>query len=230
MTCHSLKLMHANVCHANTEHGAFIAWIKREETDVVIVQEVDDVWDGALTQLHDTYPFFETQPRPGGSGMSLYSRIAFERLPFASPEGAVRPGILVKLKLGGVAVSLLSIHPRAPIKRGHFERRNAMLAAAAEFLQNLPAPKICVGDLNTSLWSPYYYSFVRQTGLINARKGFGLLPSWPTFMIFGWAMIPIDHCLVSDEIRVIRAKTGEKIGSDHLPLVIELEIEHRETI
>jgi endonuclease/exonuclease/phosphatase (EEP) superfamily protein YafD len=221
---YSLKLMHANVYRANTGHEAFIALVRREEPDVVIIQEVDEVWDGALKGLRKQYPFFESLPRSGGSGMALYSRIAFERTPFVSPEGDVRPGISVNLEIEGAIASLLAVHPRAPIRRGHFLRRNAMLAAAAAHLQNLPAPKICIGDLNTSFWSPYYRCLAQQTGMINARKGFGLLPSWPTFMIFGWAMIPIDHCLVSDDVRVVRARTGERIGSDHLPLIVELEI------
>lgn len=102
-----------------------------------------------------------------------------------------------------------------------------MLAAAAACLQDLPEPKICIGDLNISLWSPIYQSFRKQTKLRNVREGIGLLPSWPTFMGFGWLMIPIDHCLVSHDIRVMRAQTGERIGSDHLPLIIELEIDAR---
>jgi len=43
-------------------------------------------------------------------------------------------------------------------------------------------------------------------------------------MGFGWLMIPIDHCLVSRGIRVVKAQAGERIGSDHLPLIVELEI------
>jgi hypothetical protein len=55
-------------------------------------------------------------------------------------------------------------------------------------------------------------------------------PGWRHEHIVEWLMIPIDHCLVSDDIRVIMALLGEPIGSDQLPLIIELEIEKpRET-
>ncbi len=219
-----LKLVFANVYRLNTAYDAFTALVKRHEPDLVIVQEVDAVWAGALQTLRQQYPFIEVMPRDGGSGIALYSRFPFERLPMHLTEGDARPGILVRLKLGDITVSLLSIHPHAPIRRGYFERRNKMLISAAGYLLNLSPPKICVGDLNTSLWSPYYQSFIRQTKLVNTRKGFGLLPSWPTFMIFDWLMIPIDHCLVSHDIEVIKTRVGEPIGSDHLPLLVEMEI------
>src|SRR5262249_46134371 len=222
---HGLKLALANVNRLNTEHERFIAFIGRHRPDVVVVQEVNEVWADALQVLSQWYSFFEVLPRGGGSGMALYSRFFFERLPIALSEGDARPGILVRLDLGSANVYLLSVHPRTPIRRGHFEQRNKMLAAAAACLQDLPEPKICIGDLNASLWSPFYQSFRKQTRLVNVREGIGLLLSWPTFMGFDWLMIPIDHCLVSNDIRVIRARTGEPIGSDHLPLIVELEIE-----
>ena len=221
---HRLKLALANVDWQNRAHQPFLRCMERHQPDVIVVQEVNYDWAHALQALSATYPFFEVLPREDGSGTALYSRFSFERLPLALPEDDVRPDLLVRLDLALGKVSLLSIHPRAPIRRGHFELRNEVLAAATTCMQGLPDPKICVGDLNTSLWSPFYQDFARQTKLINARKGFGLLPSWPTFMGFKWLMIPIDHFLVSSDIRIVSVRTGERIGSDHLPLLVELEI------
>jgi endonuclease/exonuclease/phosphatase (EEP) superfamily protein YafD len=46
-----------------------------------------------------------------------------------------------------------------------------------------------------------------------------------SFLFFKCLMIPLDHCLVSDDIRVADARTGEPMGSDHLPLIVEIELE-----
>jgi endonuclease/exonuclease/phosphatase (EEP) superfamily protein YafD len=221
---HRLTLLLANVNFESTAYNTFLEFVQRRSPDVLVVQEVNAAWCGALQAVQGAYPYYEALPRGGGSGMALYSRFPFEKLPVVLPEGDKRPGILAKLNMDGASVSLFSIHPRTPTHKGHFGLRNATLAAAAEYLRNLSGPKICVGDLNITPWSLYYQRFIEQTGLVNVRKGFGLLPSWPTFLFFNWLMIPLDHCLISEGIRVIDVQTGEPIGSDHLPLLVKLEI------
>jgi endonuclease/exonuclease/phosphatase (EEP) superfamily protein YafD len=220
-----VKLILANVNHENTAHERFIAFALKHNPDALVVQEVTAAWRESLGALHGLYPFIEEQPKDGGSGIALYSRFPFERLAIAFPEGEARPCILARLEIDGISVSLLSIHLRTPIRDDHYALRNRMLAAAADCLCEQPAPKILIGDLNITPWSPYYRSFVEKTKLVDVRKGFGLLPSWPTFLFFKWLMLPLDHCLVSEDIRVADARTGEAIGSDHLPLIVELELE-----
>ena len=73
-----------------------------------------------------------------------------------------------------------------------------------------------------TLWSPYYTRFEQETGMVNARKGFGLFPTWPTWMQMSLLMIPIDHCLVSSDLRVTNFRTGRNVGSDHLPVIVDI--------
>src|SRR5215475_3083563 len=222
---HRVKLILANVNHRNTAREKFIAFARKRAPDVLVVQEVTESWRESLQALHSRYPFTEELPRGGGSGMALYSRFPFERLTISFPEGDARPCILARMDINGVSVSLLSIHPRTPILSERYKLRNGTLSTAADCLHDLPGPKICVGDLNITPWSPYYRSFVERAKLVNVRKGFGMLPSWPTFLFFRCLMLPLDHCLVSHDIRVMDARTGEPIGSDHLPLIVEIELE-----
>lgn len=84
---------------------------------------------------------------------------------------------------------------------------------------------IIAGDLNTTMWSPYYKRLARDSGLANARKGFGILATWPSFYPF--LRIPIDHYLVSPEVRVVDLRMGPKFGSDHRPLVADLFVPPR---
>lgn len=73
------------------------------------------------------------------------------------------------------------------------------------------------------MWSPFYRSLIKRSGLHNARQGFGILPSQsgiaPQLAILS---APIDHCLVSSDIQVQNFRLGSDIGSDHLPIVADL--------
>jgi len=215
-------LMLMNVYRLNRRYSLCVDGVRRHRPDVVVMQELNDEWAKELECLREEYPFADVRPMSDGSGIALYSRLPFELLPLVLPEGDARPGILARIS--GSDLTILSIHPRAPIRPGHFELRNNMLAAGAAVIRVLEGPKICVGDFNTTMWSRYFKDFVDQSGLTSVREGFGVLPTWPTFMGPNWMMLPIDHCLMSDDIPVVSANVGGRMGSDHLPLIVELEL------
>ena len=97
-----------------------------------------------------------------------------------------------------------------------------MQASVAELVAQTNGKIVFSGDMNASLWDPKLKAFQKQAGLVNVRSGTGLLPSWPTFMPI--AGIPIDHAMVSPGIGVVEVRTGKRIGSDHLPLVVTLTL------
>jgi len=218
-----LQIALANINHANSDCARFASWAKAQPSVILVVQEVNERWANALKELDHEYPFSIVLPRDAGSGIALYSRKPIDSNSIELGEGDARPGIHASLKINDTKINIVTFHPRAPVRRGHFALRNQMLACAATCLLELPNPKICIGDFNMSPWSHYYRNFLRQAQLKDARNGRGLLATWPTFLLFRWLMIPIDHCLVSKEIRVLKIKTGPRIGSDHLPLIVDLK-------
>jgi endonuclease/exonuclease/phosphatase (EEP) superfamily protein YafD len=215
----ALKVLLSNVYTDNRNSAAILELIVRENPDVIALQEIDDRWVAELAVLAQTHPHHLTVPRPDNFGIGLWSRHPAQ-ISETEPGHTEVPSLLAEFLWHGKAVTLLATHPVPPSGAQGFAQRNTQLEAIAQWARTIAGPCIVIGDLNMSLWSPYHGRFVRDSGLRNARQGFGVLPSWPTFMPF--FKIPIDHCLVSPAVEVRAIRTGPNVGSDHLPLMVEL--------
>jgi endonuclease/exonuclease/phosphatase (EEP) superfamily protein YafD len=77
---------------------------------------------------------------------------------------------------------------------------------------------VLAGDFNTTPWAPGYRALL-STGLDDDGR---TRTSWPAFLPF--ALIPIDHVLVSPQLQVISKRRGPRLGSDHYPIVVELRL------
>jgi endonuclease/exonuclease/phosphatase (EEP) superfamily protein YafD len=79
-----------------------------------------------------------------------------------------------------------------------------------------------MGDFNTTPWSVLMRQVLRESGLVNSQSGFGLQPTWPATLP-NFLQIAIDHCLHSPSLITKHRTIGPNIGSDHLPIGLELE-------
>ena len=85
-----------------------------------------------------------------------------------------------------------------------------------------------MGDLNVSPWSAEFRQLLKDSQLRDSTKGFGLQPTWPTHVRL--MQIPIDHLLYSSDIKIIDRRVGPNIGSDHYPLIVDLQIPKSSTL
>jgi endonuclease/exonuclease/phosphatase (EEP) superfamily protein YafD len=216
-------LLLSNVYARNSRHSALVDLVRQEKPDLVFVQEVTRQWADALERLRGEYPHGVILE----GGVASLSRQSLLKAGDAGTGDYNGPGAEIQLNAGARILHIINVHTPAPLDRQSLKLRNEHLDVIADRMNNLPSPKILIGDLNVTLWSPYYRRLIVQTGLINAREGFGVLPTWPTYYRSSALMIPIDHCLVSEDIRVINIRTGRHIGSDHLPLIVDIEISSR---
>lgn len=217
-----LKLLHANVLSRNTEYDRLISLLDTEAPDLVMLQEVSPDWLVALDELRADYPYSYAEAREGNFGIALFSRVPLKSVShFDSPPFGY-PTIVASLDIDGQVLHFIGTHPMIPVSGTFYDARNEQLAGVAQLLGKQAEPKILVGDLNLTQWDVNYKYLEQHGGVRNARKGFGILPTWPVFMPF--AMIPIDHVLVSETISVTGFYSGPRIGSDHLPLIVTFSL------
>jgi endonuclease/exonuclease/phosphatase (EEP) superfamily protein YafD len=215
-----LKLIHANVLSSNTDYERLLKLVAAEDPDMIFLQEVTAKWVEGTTSLLEDYPYAYTEPRTGNFGIGVFSKIPFDSIGHVDSPPLNYPTILATITIGDERVSMISSHPTIPISGRLYEARNQQLASMAEMVNEASGRVILLGDFNSTIWCAQFRRLEKSTGLKNVRRGFGVIPTWPAYLPF--AMIPIDHALVSKSISVSQVRTGKNFGSDHLPLIVTL--------
>ena len=192
---------------------------------MVFLQEVTARHNRELAELRGRLDYSLIIPREDNFGIAVLSRLPFEgaRVIQSPPDGL--PTLVVEVLVDGTAATFVTTHPVPPLGETGFDSRNEQLAGIADLVNDIEGPGVLIGDLNTTMWGRHYRQLVDDTGLVDSRYGHGVLPTWPTSLPF--AMIPIDHCLVSPEFVVLGIRTGPDIGSDHRPLIVDLGLPPR---
>lgn len=217
-----IKLLHANVQISNDNPVRFIQLVQAQQPDIIVIQEATPRWLASLGEIASSYPHKLTESRDDPYGIALYSRFPLDKTIIIASEPRGHPEILARAIVGSKHLNIISSHPLQPIGAANFGFRNVELDAVAKLASRTPKPVIVIGDLNITMWASHYRRFEQTSGLKNARRGFGIEPTWPSF--FFPAMIPIDHCLVSDDIYINDFTSQSGIGSDHLPVICTISL------
>lgn len=221
-----VRLVSANVHLVHPEQRA-LAFMKAARPDILILFEVGPRWVEAAAPVTRAFPDrLECPRRHHPFGMVLYSRIPLVRIREIGLPGGDFPAAEVQFLSGATTVTLLAAHVDSPTGRfGGFPVRNRQLGELADRVvrafEATTGPVLLVGDLNTTMWSPYYKELVERARLRNGRRGFGRQPTWPCWLPRAFR-IPLDHLLYRGAVRVERFEAGPPVGSDHLPILVDL--------
>ena len=118
---------------------------------------------------------------------------------------------------------MIGSHPLPPVNPEYLRARNRQLDDLARFVSSQEShAKIVMMDMNATPWSYVFKDFLENSGLRDSRRGFGVQPTWPTWMPLLW--IPIDHVFVSEGIKIVSRKIGPSLGSDHYPVTVDFTV------
>lgn len=210
----------------------FLQWLQTSPADVVLLQECSAE---SLERL-GLSAGFRSATAAGGVGI-------FSRFPVESAEAFVEPGYFH----GGGAAAFTVRTPACPVVFGNVhlptprdglesmryrspsawsdlrtvnELRSRRSAAVAAWLRSKPGPKVVAGDFNTPPESVFWRRDWHGLTDAFASAGWG----WGTTKQTRWFGTRIDYILPDASWRVTGSRVGPDLGSDHRPVVAELEL------
>lgn len=144
-------------------------------------------------------------------------------------ETSDREYVSFKVATGNGTIRLVTVHPTSPRTRSqfrdrqtYFEMLSGELEALAEAGDNTPL--LVMGDWNTAPWSAFFADFLARHDL--GTRFPGGFPQTTRFFydyrlrwLFG---ANVDHIATSRGLSVSNVRLGPNIGSDHLPLIVDL--------
>jgi endonuclease/exonuclease/phosphatase (EEP) superfamily protein YafD len=210
-----VRVLVLNVLTSSTNHDAVRTLIADTRPDVIGLVEVDQRWLDALAPVLAEYAGRIEAPRNDNFGLALYTRGPMTG--GIEYFDSIRPSIVAELG----TVSAVLIHPLPPVSASAsaaLDTEFAAVAARARTLRNV----LVIGDFNTSPWSRAFRRLLSSSGLCDSRDGFGIQPTFPSSLSL--ARIPIDHLLHACTIGVTNRRIERDVGSDHLPVVVDLMI------
>jgi endonuclease/exonuclease/phosphatase (EEP) superfamily protein YafD len=220
----ALKVVQLNVLRVNKSTKAVTDWIRKENPDVLVVQEIDSEWRTALADIQDLFQHRVLVERRDDFGIAVFSkhRVLSRHtavLPFINV-----PALFLVLDFKGVSVRLATMHAPPPMGDVQIAARRGALDQIESWVKLDPkSPAIVAADLNITPYTAVWRRFINVTGLVDPRRGRGFLTTWPAFVPDPFR-IPIDHILHNKAFRTVSLKTGDWLGSDHLALVAVVEL------
>lgn len=213
----SHRLVSINVKTSNRDHAAVARLVEATRPEVLVLIEVDRGWLDALGPVTARFPTRLELPGDDNFGIALY----------AAAPGTVEaryldglPSLDAHLAVGARTWRVVATHPLPPVGGAQAASQARALDGLAALVAADDAPTVVIGDLNATPWSRGFRRLCARAGLRDSRAGFGHQASFPTAL--GWAGLPIDHALVTDELAVVGRRLGPDVGSDHRPLVVDL--------
>ncbi len=221
----NIRVMTFNLLSTNQEYSEVIDYIRTVDPDLVLLHEASRPWEVAIESAELDYEVVRARSDDLIFGTLVLVR--GQQITAVSHGFAAAAARAVALEYTphgwDTQLSVLGTHPLAPTDQERADLRDAQLGFAGEWAGDQSGAFIVVGDFNATPWSWPFRRLMGSADLENSQRGFGLQPSYMTTTNL-LLRIPIDHLLHSSALEVTGRQLGPPLGSDHFPLVVDLQV------
>lgn len=216
-----ISILSINLLSSNTDLASVLELIKEKDPDVLVFMELTPKWDQELKSLYQIYPYNASEVRIDNFGIAMLSKTKMESS-VTYFDNNIKPSIIANFIYSNEPLTVVATHPLPPINSETFNLRNEQLKNIAGRRASFSDNFILIGDLNTSSFSSHFKDLLSKSELKDSRNGFGVGTTWPAN--FYPLRTTLDHCLVSKGLDVLDQSPQRNIGSDHLPIYLEIGI------
>ncbi|MCX2721659.1 endonuclease/exonuclease/phosphatase family protein [Roseibium salinum] len=244
-----VKVISINIEHLFLGDAVLQAFLERENPDVVVMQEV--LW--GLQKLRwerlglpaggagkNGFPAHLKIGELGG--LVVYSRFPVLKEDSRVIQGELPSGstvyydadrelLALTLDTGAKPLHLVAIHPDSPRSESRWKNKRRYFDEVDRLVRSLQTENsgniLAIGDWNSAPWSARFQQTLEENGLSTAYPG-GFPQTTRFFFHYRlhWILgAPVDQFAVSGGVQVTDVSLGPHIGSDHLPLIVELALE-----
>ncbi len=224
---HTLTIYQLNVCYSNNEMANVTQQIQRYSPDVVVLCETNAKW---IEYLRDHFEQSHYAMFTAGEGTSKKDtgRVTLSRYPIIGrPEYIEQTNaydIITRIQVRDSELTVVNTHPEACLGYTKYNQQKAdwqRLFAAIEPIQGEHIA-IC-GDFNVTPWHYYYRKLVKYLPHCYDELLNVLCFTFPVWL--GPLMcLNLDHCLVSDSIRILEQERCKGVNSDHYPIFTTISL------
>lgn len=214
-----VRVLVANLDFRSREYGRMAKLLEEADADVLVLTELTPTWALALDQALGSYGQRRLELRSRASGIGLYSRLPMQRSWIEHfPRAGGPPTAIAKIDVRGTPLTVVGTHVHRPIE-GAIHAQH--LQALAEAAPRLGTPLVICGDFNTPPWTTAFRKLSESAGLTHLYERSWPAHTWPTWNRI--LRLTLDNCLVRDAA-VDEHRRADDVGSDHFPLVVDLEV------
>lgn len=221
-----VRVMSFNLLSTNDHYREVAEFIDLNQPDVVLLHESSLPWETAMASAGLDYDVFKARSDDLIFGTLVMVKQSFEAVDIVSFGFAETDPRAVEIRVSDPSwdrpLTVLSTHPLAPTETERARIRDAQLEFAADWAARQSDPYMVAGDFNATPWSWPFRNLITVGGLRNSQIGFGVQA---TFAANSNALfrVPIDHLLQSEGLIVRKRSLGPAMGSDHFPIIVDLE-------
>lgn len=225
-----LRILTANLYVDNPDPRPFVALLTRMQPDIVVTQETRRQFSEAV-RGSGLYPFETESDLSAADDKKVFSRYPireYRQLDDLPGNKFERHAMRLVIETPAGPLVVYAIHPDTPRSAGQWRERNAYFERLVVAVRREAAgtPVVLAGDWNMPAYSTHFRDFFAATGYRFARPGYWLPATRFSMRLkrIGYFGSTIDHVAVSPQIRVTGWKRGDDIGSNHLPVTVDLAL------